>query len=211
MKIHQNFVALMAALGYALLVLLANIFLQSPAGLLRMGFAIALFLVSRDALATANIAKGTRSIANPARWNLAFYFALFFGTFMLLALWRGMDGLAGLLPAVVIGSSLFGLLLAFLPEGKAHPYAHHFQTEKPMLLGKAGLILYYIAPVLKLAAIWLLIKAYPATPAYFFFFIIVIGFAFPRYARVTNGNVLWANFPTLIGYLVLAALIWFNL
>ena len=211
MKIHQNYVALMAALGYALLVLLANIFLQSPAGLLRMGFAIALFLISRDALATANIAKGPRRIANPARWNLAFYFALFFATFMLLALWRGMDGLAGLLPPVVLGSTVFGLLLAFLSEGKPHPYAHHFQTEKPMLLGKTGLILYYVSPILKLAAIWFLIKAYPATPAYFFFFIIIIGFAFPRFQRVTNGNSLWANFPTLIGYLVLALLIGFNL
>ncbi|NOR62014.1 MAG: hypothetical protein GQ535_05890 [Rhodobacteraceae bacterium] len=211
MKIHQNYVALMAALGYALLVLFANIFLQSPAGLLRMGFTIALFLVSRDALATANIAKGPRSITNPARWNLAFYFALFFATFMLLALWRGVDGLAGLLPAVVVGSSLFGLLLAFLSEGKPHPYAHHFQTEKPMLLGKAGLVLYYIAPVIKLLAIWLLIKTNPVTPTYFFFFIIVIGFAFPRYARVTNGNFLWANLPTLIGYLVLVLLIGFNL
>ena len=211
MKIHQNFVALMAALGYALLVLLVNIFLQSPAGLLRMGFAIALFLVSRDALAAANIAKGPRSPFNPARWVLAFNFALFFATFMLLALWRGMDGLGGLLPAVAVGSALFGLLLAFLSEGKPHPYAHHFQTEKPMLWGEFGLALYYVAPALKLAAIWVLIKNYPPTAAYFFFFIILVGFAFPRYKRVANGNFLWANFPTLVGYLVLILLIWFNL
>lgn len=210
MKIHQNFVALAPALGYALLVLFANIFLLSPAGLLRMGFAIALYLVSRDALAAANIAKGPRSILNPDRWMLAFNFALFFATFMLLALWRGMDGLAGLLPAVLVGSALFGLLLAFLSEGKPHPYTHHFQTEKPMLLGKFGLALYYIAPVLKIVAIWFLIKTYPATPAYFFFFIILIGFAFPRYRRVNNGNFLWANFPTLVGYLVLALLIGYN-
>jgi len=211
MKIHQNFVALAASLGYALLVLFANVFLLSPAGLLRMGFAIALFLVSRDALAAANIAKGPRSIFNPARWVLAFNFALFFATFMLLALWRGIDGLAGLLPAVTVGSALFGLLLAFMSEGKPHPYAHHFQTEKPMLLGEFGMALYYIAPVLKLVAIWALVTNYPPTAAYFFFFIILVGFAFPRYRRVSNGNFLWANFPTLVGYLVLTLLIGFNL
>ncbi len=210
MKIHQNYVALMAALGYALLVLLTNIFLQAPSGMLRMGFAIVLFLVSRDALASANIAKGPRSITNPARWTLAFYFALFFGTFMLLALWRGMDSLAGLLPAVAVGSALFGLLLAFLSEGKPHPYAHHFQTEKPMLLGKFGQFLYYIAPPLKIVAIWFFVVNYPATPVYFFFFIILIGFAFPRYRRVSNGNFLWANFPTMVGYIVLILLIGFN-
>ena len=211
MKIHQNFVALLAAVGYALLILLANIFLQYPAGLLRMGFAIALFLVSRDALATANIAKGPRTLLNPSRWNLAFYFALFFATFMLLALWRGIDELPSLLPPVVVGSALFGVLLAFLSEGKPHPYAHHFQVDKPMLLGRLGLGLYYIAPILKLAIIWFLVATYPATPAYFFFFVIIIGFAFPRYQRVSNGNFLWANFPTLAGYLVLSLLIGFNL
>jgi len=211
MKIHQNYVVLMAALGYALLILIVNIFLQSPAGLLRMGFAIALFLVSRDALATANIAKGPRSFLNPARWILAFNFALFFATFMLLALWRGYDGVVSLLPAVTVGSALFGLLLAFLSEGKQHPYAHHFETQKPMLLGQTGLFLYYMAPLLKLAAIWVLVKNPPPTAAYFFFFVILVGFAFPRYRRVSNGNFFWANFPTLIGYIVLALLIGFNL
>ncbi len=211
MKIHQNYIALLAALGYALLVLLANIFLQSPDGMLRMGFAAALFLVSRDALASANIAKGPRSVINPARWTLAFYFALFFGTFMLLALWRGMGGLAGLLPAVVLGSTLFGLLLAFLSEGRPHPYAHHFQTEKPLLLGKFGLFLYYIAPPIKLAAIWFFVTYSPHTPTYLFFYIILIGFAFPRYRRKANGNFLWANFPTIIGYLILVLLIGYHL
>jgi len=211
MIIHQNYIALLAALGYAALILLVNIFLQAPDGLLRMGFAVALFLISRDAIATANIAKGKRAITNPARWVLAFTFALFFGTYMLLALWRGMEGLASLLPAVALGSTLFGLMLAFLTQGTPHPYAHHFQLEKPMLLGRFGLALYYIAPLLKLAAIWLLVSAYPATPAYLFFFIILIGFAFPRYHRKPNGNFLWANFPTLIGYLVIALLIGLNL
>ncbi len=211
MKIHQNYIVLLSSLGFALLVLIANMVLQTPAGTARMGFAITLFLVSRDALASANIAKGPRAITNPARWMLAFNFALFFGTLMLLMLWRGMEGLAGLLPAVAVGSALFGLLLAFLSEGKPHPYAHHFQTDKPMLLGKAGLVLYYVSPLLKLAAIWFLITTYPATPYYFFFFIIVVGFVFHRYLRVTNGNPLWANFPTLIGYLILALLIGFHL
>ena len=211
MKIHQNYVALFAATGYALLVLLANIFLQSPAGLLRMGFAFALFLVSRDTLAAANIAKGPRSVTNPDRWILAFNFAMFFGTFMLLALWRGMGGLPGLLPAVTLGAALFGLLLAFLSEGKPHPYAHQFETEKPMRLGKLGLGFYYLSPIIKLAAIWLLVVSYPPTPAYFFFFIILLGFAFPRFKRKIKGNILWINFPTLVGYTSLALLMWLHL
>ena len=210
MKIHQNFVALAVALGFPLLILFVNIFLLSPAGLLRMGFSIALYLVSRDALAAANIAKGPRSLLNPDRWMLAFNFALFFATLMLLALWRGIDGLPWLLPPVLVGSVIFGILLSFLSEGMPHPYAHHFKTEKPMLLGKFGLALYYISPILKIVAIWVLVKNYPPTAAYFFFFVMLVGFTFPRYRRVSNGNVLWANFPTLVGYLVLALLIWYN-
>jgi len=55
-----------------------------------------------------------------------------------------------------------------------------------------------------------LVKNSPPTAAYFFFFVMLVGFTFPRYRRVSNGNVLWANFPTLVGYLVLALLIWYN-
>jgi len=211
MKIHQNYIAFLAALGYAFFVLLANMILQTPAGTLRMGFAIALFLISRDALASANIAKGPRRVTNPARWMLAFNFALFFGTFMLLALWRGIDSLPGLLPPVVVGSVIFGVLLAFLSEGKPHPYAHHFQTDKPVFLGRLGLFLYYISPPLKLAAIWFFVQNSPTTAAYLFFYIILIGFALPRYRRKSNGNFLWANFPTLMGYIFLALLIWLSL
>lgn len=211
MKIHQNYVVLVEAFGYALLVLFANMFLQTPAGLLRMGFAIALYLISRDTLASAGIAKGPRTIGNPDRWMLVFYLALFFGAFMLLALWRGMGGLAGLLPAVAVGSVVFGVMLAFMTNNKPHPYTHHFQTEKPMLLGKLGLFLYYMAPPLKLAAIWFLVHISPPTPAYLFFYIILIGFAFPRYRRKSNGNVLWANFPALLGYLWLMTLITLHL
>ncbi|MBL1437342.1 MAG: hypothetical protein COB08_014220 [Rhodobacteraceae bacterium] len=211
MKIHQNYIVLMSSLGFALLVLIANMILQTADGTLRMGFAIALFLVSRDTLASANIAKGPRAITNPARWMLAFNFALFFGILMLLMLWRGIEGLTSLLPAVLAGSALFGLLLAFLSEGKPHPYAHHFITDKPMLFGKSGLLLYYISPLLKLAAIWFLVNTYPFTAPYFFFFVILIGFTFPRYHRVTNGNPLWANFPTFVGQLILALLIGFHL
>ncbi len=208
MKIHQNYIVLAASLGYSLLVLLANIFLQAPDGVLRMGFAIPFFLISRDMLAGANIAKGPRRITNLGRWILAFYFALFFGTFMLLALWRGMSGLPGLLPPVTLGAALFGVLLAFMSDGKPHPYAHHFETGKPMLLGRFGLWLYYIAPPLKLVAIWYLVQNSPPTTAYFFFYLILIGFAFPRFRR--KGNFLWENMPTLVGYGVLLALIWFN-
>lgn len=208
MKIHQNYIVLAASLGYSLLVLLANIFLQAPDGVLRMGFAIPFFLLSRDMLAGANIAKGPRRVTNPARWILAFYFALFFGTFMLLSLWRGLGGLPGLLPPVALGSALFGVLLAFMSDGKPHPYAHHFETEKPMLLGRFGLWLYYVAPPLKLVAIWYLVHNSPPTTAYFFFYLILIGFAFPRFRR--KGNFLWENMPTLVGYGVLLALIWFN-
>ncbi len=211
MKIHQNFITLLAALGYALLILLANIFLQAPEGLLRMGFAAALFLVSRDSLASANIAKGPRAFTNPARWILAFNFSLFFGTFMLLALWRGLEGLASLLPAMALGSALFGIMLAFLSEGKPHPYAHHFKTEKPMLLGRFGLFLYYISPPLKLAAIWFLMQNSRPEAAFLFCYIILIGFAFPRYQRKANGNFIWANFPTLLGYLILIGLVSWHL
>ncbi len=208
MKIHQNYIVLAASLGYSLLVLLANIVLQAPDGVLRMGFAIPFFLLSRDMLAGANMAKGPRRVTNPARWILAFYFALFFGTFMLLALWRGLAGLPGLLPPVTLGAALFGLLLAFMSDGKPYPYAHHFETEKPMLLGRFGLWLYYISPPLKLVAIWYLVQNSPPTTAYFFFYLILIGFAFPRFRR--KGNFLWENMPTLVGYGVLLALIWYN-
>lgn len=211
MKIHQNYLVLMSSLGFALLVLFANMILQTPAGAIRMGFAIALFLVSRDTLACANIAKGPRSITNPARWMLAFNLALFFGILMLLMLWRGIDGLAGLLPAVAAGSVLFGLLLAFLSESKPHPYAHHFITDKPMILGKVSLTFYYMSPFLKLAAIWYLVTTYPFTAPYFFFFTIIIAFLFPRYLRVTKGNPLWANLPTFVGQLILALLIGFQI
>lgn len=211
MKIHQNYIALMAACGFSLLVLLFNIFVQSPDGMLRMGFAAALFLVSRDALAGAHIAKGPRRITNPARWMLAFNFAAFFGVFMLLALWRGIGGLPSLLLPVALGAALFGGLLAFLSEGKPHPYAHHFQTEKPMLLGKFGMFLYYIAPPLKLLLIWFLVQNSPSTAAYFFFYLILVSFAFPRFQRVSNGNFLWANFPTLVGYIILLLLLGINL
>ena len=211
MKIHQNYIALMAAAGFALLVLLANIFFKAPDSLLRMGFTIALYLISRDVLACASIAQGKRSVANPARWILAFYLALFFGTFMLLATWRGMDQLANTFVGVAIGATFYGLLMAFLFVEKPHPYAHHFETEKPMLLGRFGLLLYYISPPLKLAAIWFFVTYSPHTPAYLFFYIILIGFAFPRYRRKANGNFLWANFPTLVGYLLLVLLISYHL
>ena len=207
MKIHQNYIAILAATGYALLVLLANVFFQAPDGMLRMGFAIALFLISRDALAGANIAKGPRSATNPARWMLAFNFSMFFGTFMLLVLWRGIEGLPSLLPAVAIGSTLFGVMLAFMSEGKPHPYAHHFQTEKPMPFGRFSLFLYYTTPPIKLALIWYFVQHSPETTAYLFFYIILIGFTFPRYQRKSGGNILWANFPTLVGYVLLVALL----
>jgi hypothetical protein len=102
-------------------------------------------------------------------------------------------------------------MLAFLSEGNPHPYAHHFQTEKPMLFGKVGLFLYYFAPPLKLLLIWFLVENSPETTAYFFFYSILISFAFPRFQRVSNGNILWANFPTLVGYLILVLLLWLNL
>ncbi len=211
MKIHQNYIALMAAVGFSLLVLLANIILQSPDGILRMGFAAALYLVARDTLAGASIAQGPRALTNPARWILAFYLALYFGTFMLLVTWKSMAYLPNQLIGVAIGASLFGTLMAFLISEKPHPYAHHFATQKPMLLGRFGLFLFYIAPPLKLAAIWFFVSNSPATTAYLFFYIILIGFAFPRYRRKSNGNFFWANFPTNVGYLLLVALIYLHL
>ncbi len=210
MKIHQNYITLMVAVGFSLLVLLSNIFLKAPDGMLRMGFAAALYLISRDTLAAASIAQGKRSITNPARWILAFYLALFFGTFMLLATWRGMELLPNTLVGVAIGATLYGGLMAFLFAEKPHPYAHHFEVEKPMLLGRFGLFLFYIAPPLKLAAIWFFATNSPATAAYLFFYIILIGFAFPRYRRKSNGNFFWANFPTNVGYLLLITLIYLH-
>ena len=207
MKIHQNYITLMVAVGFALLVLLANIFYKAPDSILRMGFAIALYLISRDTLASASIAQGKRSVTNPARWILAFYLALFFGTFMLLATWRGMEHMPNTLVGVAVGATLYGGLMAFLFAEKPYPYAHHFEVEKPMLLGHFGLFLYYIAPPLKLAAIFFFVTNSPPTLSYLFFYTILIGFAFPRYRRKSKGNLLWANFPTLIGYLGLTTLI----
>jgi len=206
MKIHQNYIALASAAGFALLVLIANMIMQAPDGALRIGFAAALYLISRDTLAGANIAKGPRCFSNPDRWLFAIYTALFFGSFMLLALWRGIGALETQLMGTALGAALFGGLIAFAIAHKPHPYAHHFELEKPHLPPRLGRILTYAAPPLKLAAIWALFQTFPQTPAYLFFFIILIGFAFPRYRRKTNGNPLWANFPTLVGYLLLTLL-----
>jgi len=203
MKIHQNFIALAIAAGFSLLIFLTNIALLAPDGLLRMGFAAAFYLISRDTLAGASIGQGAPSLRNPDRWVYAFYMALFFGTFMLLALWRGIDGLASQLVGTIIGAALFGGLMGFAFKAKPYPYTHHFELEKPLLPPRLGRFLTYIAPPLKLAAIWALYQIFPHTPAYLFFIIILIGFAFPRYRRKANGNVLWANFPTLVGYLLL--------
>ncbi len=207
MKIHQNYITLATAVGFALLVLLANIFLHAPEGKLRMGFAAALYLVSRDTLAGASIARGARSLKNPGRWLYAFYMALFFGSFMLLALWRGIDTLPARLPGTLSGAALFGTLMAFAFKTPPYPYAHHFKLESPLLPPRLGAALTYMAPPLRLVAIWAFYQASPHTPAYLFFYIILIGFAVPRYRRKSGGNILWANFPTLVGYVLLVALL----
>jgi len=200
MKIHQNYMALFTAAGFAFLVLIANMVTQAPDGMMRMGYAVALYLISRDTLAGASIAKGPRRFSNPDRWVFAFYMALFFGTFMLLLLWRGIGGLGSQLIATVLGALIYGIAMAFLPSKGSHPYAHHFQTENPSSIRR---FFYYAAPLLKLAIIWILVQNSPPSAAYLFFFIALIGFAFPHYRRKTNGNPLWANFPTLVGYLLL--------
>jgi len=210
MKIHQNFVILIVAAGFSFLVFSANVFLRTPDGLLRIGFAAALYLVARDTLAGANIAKGPRRFSNPDRWVFAFYLALFFGTFMMLAMWRGLEALPGLLAGIALGASLFGGLMAFLPNTKPYPYAHQFKIADSWRFGRVGQVLYYFTPPLKLLLIWILVQNSPQTPAYLFFYIILIGFGTPRYRRKANGNVLWANFPMIIGYAILAAQFFLN-
>jgi hypothetical protein len=207
MKIHQNFVVLVYALGFALSILLANMVLLAPDSMLRMGFAAALFLVGRDMLASIGIAVEHGGGKNADRWIRAFYLALYMGSFMLLALWRGIDYLPELLVGVTLGAALFGGLTGFVFAPKPYAYPHHFDLENPRMAGPLGQRLYYTAPALKLALIIALVRLSPPTTAHLFFYILLIGFTFPRYRRKTNGNWLWANFPTLLGYLMLAALL----
>ena len=206
MKIHQNFVVLAAALGFAVLILLANMYVQSADGMLRMGFAAVLLLLGRDTLASTHIALEQRGRKLADRWIFAFYFSLYMGTFMLLALWRGMGYLPSLLMGVTIGV-LFGGLLRFVLAASPYKYPHHFELESPRLSGRAGQWLYYTMPLLKLALIWALVRISPPTPNYLFFYILLIGFALPRYRRKSGGNRLWANFPTLTGYVLLVTLL----
>ncbi len=207
MKIHQNYIALLMAAGLAVLVLLINMVTQAPDGMLRMGYAAALYLISRDTLAWASIAKGPRRFNNPDRWILAFYLALFFGTFMLLAMWRGMAHMPTLLVGVTIGAVLYGGLMAFFVADKPFPYAHHFKSDNPKSQNPVRRFFYYASPLINLFLIWVLVQNATQDTAHLFFFIILLGFMSPRYPRKPIGNFIWTYLPMIMGYLMLAGLL----
>ncbi|MCF6271775.1 MAG: hypothetical protein L3J37_01100 [Rhodobacteraceae bacterium] len=207
MKIHQHFITLFTALGLALLVGASYFIWSAPDIWMRMGFAAALYLLSNDVLAGAAIGRGEKRLSNPARWLSAYYLALYFGTFMMLFTWRGLEGHLTLLPGIILGALIYGLMLALLFEGKDYRYAHHFQTEKPWRYGR---ITHYAWPFISLAGIYLL--AYGGltgalTTEKLFFYLILLGFFLPRYPRVSKGNPLWDNFPRFIGLALLLIII----
>ncbi len=207
MKIHQNFVALVIALLFALLVGASYFIWGTPDIWLRMGFAAALYLLSADVLAGVAIGRGEKRLSNPNRWLYAYYLALFFGTFMLLFTWRGLEAMPGQLPGVILGALIYGGMLALLFEGKDYRYAHHFQTDRPWRFGRS---IHYAWPFISLGGVYgLVYGGFTGTPGMekLFFYLILLGFFLPRYARVRKGNPLWDNFPRFVGLALLLSII----
>jgi len=200
-KIHQNYVTLLTALGFGLIIGLSGYIWNAPDLWQRMVFGAALYLLSKDVIAGAAIDKGKRSLTNLNRWIYAFYLTGYFGLFMLLFVWRGMDGMMQILPGVALGAALFGLILSFGFETKTFAYMHQFETDAPA--GSYGLLC-KLWPVLSLFGIYLLTCGM-AKVVPMFFVAIGLWFLLPRYTRVANGSVVWANLPRLTGMALLIA------
>ncbi len=199
-KIHQNFIRLIEACGFALLIVAAGLYWQGPGLLLRAGFAAALYLVSRDVLAGALITRGERRLSNPDRWLYAYYLALFFGVLVALATWQGTAASAARLGGVVLGAAIYGLSMSFAFESNDHRYQHHFNTEK-----RRSTRLVYSWPFITLGVVAVLLAG-NAAAGDVFYTLILFGFFIPHYQRVAKGWVLWANFPRLVGFGVLLAI-----
>lgn len=196
---HRNYVALIVAIAMALVVALPTLLVNKPDLPARMVLAAALYLLSQDVLAGTAISKGERGLSNPNRWVYAFYLSLNFGTFMLLALWGGVESLAHFMPRILIGATLFGLMLGLFTTGPEYRFRKHFLTEEP--IGK----LFYLWPIVVLLLVPVQIYLMPhLTVTTLFLFPIGFGFLIPRYKRVLEGSALWTNMPRLVGFALLA-------
>ena len=205
-KFHQNYVMLLAAVGFALLIGFSGFIWNAPDLWQRMVFGAALYLLSKDVIATASIDRGERGFSNLNRWIYAFYLAGYFGLFMLLFTWPGTEGMAQILPGVMLGGALFGFIMSFVFESKTYPYAHHFNTEPTGKFAEFYKLFSKIWPVLSLLGIYFLAFASSqgAPKAELLFFVSIgLWFLFPRYSRVTKGSAIWANFPRAVGMALL--------
>ncbi len=202
--VHQNYVNLVYAILFGLVISVSWLIWQGPDLLLRMALASVMFLLARDVLAGAAIFRGPRKIGNPKRWVYAYYHALYFAVFMMLFNWRGTDELPQLLIGTAIGSVIFAGMMGFAVKAKDHAYTHHFETEMP---GKLRQIVFFGWPLLAMASFFGLIRYQITNPVVFFAGIIFLGFLFPLYQRKTMGGFVWTNFPRIVGYGLLAAVL----
>ena len=203
--IHQNYVNLVYALLFGLLISISWVVWQGPDLLLRMGLAAAMFLLARDVLAGASMFRGPRKISNPRRWVYAYYHALYFAVFMMLFNWRGAEELTQLLIGTAIGSVLFGGMMGFMVKAKDHAYAHHFETEGEDTPSKLRKIVFFVWPLLTIASFICLIRNQMTNPEILFTSIIFLGFLFPLYSRKPIGGFIWTNLPRIAGFTLLAA------
>lgn len=201
-KFHRHHIALIVAFLMALLIGFPSIFIDKPDVFLRMILAASLYLVSQDVLAGLAISKGKRGLGNPNRWVQSFYLILIFGTYMLLALWGGMDSILHFLPRVLIGAFFFGLFLGLASNGPEYRFKKFFELEHP--IGK----LFYVWPIFIVLLVPVFAYLIPhLTVSTLFLLPIGIGFLMPRYKRTREGSVLWTYLPRLVGFTLLAVAI----
>ncbi|MCF6304540.1 MAG: hypothetical protein L3J33_04145 [Rhodobacteraceae bacterium] len=205
--IHQNYVNLVYAALFGLIVSVSWPIWQGPDLLLRMALASVMFLLARDVLAGAAMFRGPRKISNPRRWVYAYYHALYFAIFMMLFNWRGVEEIAQLLIGTAIGAVLFAGMMGFGVKAKDHAYTHHFETEGADIPGKTRKIVFFVWPLLTIASLVAMAKLKLDNTVIIFAVPIFIGFLFPLYQRKPIGGYVWTNLPRIAGFVLLAAIV----
>ena len=200
LTLHQNYVILIFAFLFSLLILPAAPIWHGTDLWLRMVYAAALFLLARDVIAGVSIARGPREFSNPNRWVYAFYNALYFGIFMLLFNWQGPENLPRLALVSAFGAVLFGAIMSFLYDGKTHEYEHHFDTQNPAVTSRFWTAVFYLWPVITLGVFICLLVLPPPRADLFFTVLLFTGFLMPRFSRLRKGNYVWTNLPRLVGF-----------
>lgn len=211
LTLHQNYVTLILAFLFGILILVSFPIWHGPDLWLRVIYAIALFLLARDVIAGAAITRGKKQFSNPDRWVYAFYHGLYFGIFMMLFNWQGPESLLRLSVAASIGAILFGGIMGFMYYGWNHAYIHHFNTQNSVSDSGVRKIIFFIWPVITISLyIALLLYGFTDIKAVFVA-LILIGFLMPRFSRLKKGSYVWTNFPRIVGLILVLAPTMFEL